>query len=334
MMDLTTTYMGLTLKSPLIASASPLNTDIGNLKRLEDMGTGAVVLPSLFQEQIEAEAVRQEHLTTMVAESSPEAQSYFPEAAEYRVGPEQYLDLVARAREAVDIPIIASLNGITNQGWIEHARLIEEAGAHGLELNIYFIPADISMSGRDVEQRYVDIVKAVRKTVSIPVAVKLSPYFSAVGHMAIELQEAGADALVLFNRFYQPDLDIGMLQVLTDLNLSGPNEIRLPLLWLGVLSGRVKASLAATTGVTNAEEVVKYLLVGADAVMSTSALLRNGIGHMAALLSGLELWLTSREFASLEEVRGLLSQRRVENPAAYERANYIRILQGYGAHNA
>ncbi len=211
---------------------------------------------------------------------------------------------------------------------------MQDAGASGLELNIYFIPADLTMSGRDVESRYIDIVKAVRRAVSIPLAVKLSPYFSSIGHVAVELQDAGADALVLFNRFYQPDIDIGKLQVLTDLNLSRPEEIRLPLLWLGVLAGRVKASLAATTGVSSAEEVVKYILAGADAVMSTSALLRHGIGHMEALLSGLELWLTSREFASLEEVRGLMSQKRVENPSAFERANYIRILQSYGGTHA
>ena len=334
MMDLATTYMGLTLKSPLIASASPLNTDIGNLKRLEDIGAGAAVLPSLFEEQIEAEAARQDRLTSAVGESFPEALSYFPETAEFRVGPEQYLDLIARAREAVDIPVIASLNGTTSEGWIDYAKLFQDAGASALELNIYFIPADLTMSGRDVESRYIDIVKAVRRAVSIPLAVKLSPYFSSIGHMAVELQDAGADALVLFNRFYQPDIDIGKLQVLTDLNLSRPEEIRLPLLWLGVLAGRVKASLAATTGVSGADEVVKYILAGADAVMSTSALLRHGIGHMEALLSGLELWLTSREFASLEEVRGLMSQRRIENPSAFERANYIKILQGYGAAHA
>ncbi len=334
MMDLTTTYMGLTLKSPLIASASPLNIDIGNLKRLEDIGAGAAVLPSLFEEQIEAEAARQDRLTSTVGESFPEALSYFPESVEYRVGPEQYLDLIARAREAVDIPVIASLNGTTSEGWIDYAKLLQDAGASGLELNIYFIPADLTMSGRDVESRYIDIVKAVRRAVSIPLAVKLSPYFSSIGHIAVELQDAGADALVLFNRFYQPDIDIGKLQVLTDLNLSRPEEIRLPLLWLGVLAGRVKASLAATTGVSGADEVVKYILAGADAVMSTSALLRHGIGHMEALLSGLELWLTSREFASLEEVRGLMSQKRVENPSAFERANYIRILQSYGGTHA
>jgi dihydroorotate dehydrogenase (fumarate) len=328
-MDLSTRYMRLSLKNPLVASASPLNTDIGNVRRLEDAGAAAIVLPSLFEEQIAEEAARQEHLTSTVEESFPEALSYFPESAEYRVGPEQYLDIVARAGEAVDIPIIGSLNGTTSEGWISYARLIEEAGAKGLELNIYFIPADITVSGREVEKRYIEIVKAVRATVKIPVAVKLSPYFSSIGYMAKAVEKAGANALVLFNRFYQPDLDLAMLKVLPDLKLSSPDEIRLPLLWLAVLSGRMKASLAATTGVASADEVLKYLLAGADVVMSTSALLRHGVGYMATLLSGLEAWLEVREFGSIDEVRGLMSQQRVENPQAFERANYIRILQGY-----
>lgn len=330
-MDLTTDYMGLSLKNPLIASASPLNTDIANLRRLEDAGTAAVVLPSLFEEQIDAEAAHHDALTAFVAESSPEALSYFPQPAEYQFGPHQYLDLVRRASEAVDIPVIASLNGTTDQGWISYAEEIAKAGAKGLELNIYFIPADTGLSGREVEERYVDIVKAVRAIVSIPLAVKLSPYFSSMGHMAREMEQAGADALVLFNRFYQPDVDLAELKVLTDLKLSSPDEIRLPLLWLAILSGRVEASLAATTGVASEDEVVKYILAGADVVMSTSALLRHGPDHMATLAEGLEAWLMARGFGSLGDARGLLSQQRIANPAAFERANYIKILQGYEA---
>jgi dihydroorotate dehydrogenase (fumarate) len=329
-MDLTTRYMGLDLKNPLVASASPLNADLGNLKRLEDVGTAAVVLPSLFEEQIEAEAARYDHLTGFNAESSPEAQSYFPARADYKVGPQQYLDLVRRASGSLDIPVIASLNGTTDHGWISYAKSIEEAGAAALELNIYFIPADLSLTGHDVEQRYLDILKSVRAIVSIPVAVKLSPYFSAVGSMALALERAGADALVLFNRFYEPDLDIARLQVLADLNLSQPNEIRLPLLWLAVLSGRVKVSLAATTGVTSADEVVKYLLAGADVAMTTSALLRHGVDYVEVLLAGLTSWLRSREFASVNQMRGIMSQQRMQDPQAFERANYIKILQGYG----
>ena len=328
-MDLTTRYMGLALRNPLVASASPLNTEIGNLRRLEDAGAAAIVLPSLFEEQIEAEAARYDRLTAAPAESFAEALSYFPEQTEYRVGPNAYLDLIRRARDAVEVPIIASLNGTANEGWISYARLIEKAGASGLELNIYFIPADLSLTGAAIEQRYLDIVRSVRTMVSIPVAVKLSPYFSAVGNMALALEKAGADGLVLFNRFYQPDIDLARLAVLPDLNLSQPNEIRLPLLWLAILSGRVKASLAATTGVTTADEVVKYLLVGADVVMTTSALLRQGVDHMAVLLAGLESWLDAREFASLGDMRGIMNQQKLRDPQAFERANYIRILQNY-----
>jgi dihydroorotate dehydrogenase (fumarate) len=214
-------------------------------------------------------------------------------------------------------------------GWLSYARAIEEAGASGLELNIYFIPADLTLSGAEVEQRYLDILKRVRATVSIPIAVKLSPYFSAVGNMALALERAGADALVLFNRFYQPDIDLGQLKLMTDLQLGRPNEIRLPLLWPAVLSGKVKASLAATTGVTSADEAIKYLLVGADVVMTTSALLRHGVGHMATLPDGLKAWLAAREFSSLGEARGIMSQQKMDNPQAFERANYIKILQGY-----
>ena len=330
-MDLTTQYMGLSLKNPLVASASPLNTDIGNLRRLEDAGAAAVVLPSLFEEQIEAEADRLDFLTAFNAESTPEAASYFPNSDGYRVGPRQYLDLIRRAREAVDIPVIASLNGITDDGWVSYAGLMAQAGASGLELNIYFIPGDLSLTGVEVEQRYLDILRAVRAMVSIPVAVKLSPYFSSLGSMALALRGAGADALVLFNRFYQPDIDVSRLEVLTDLELSRHNEVRLPLLWLAVLAGRVNFSLAASTGVATADDVVKYLLVGADVVMTTSALLRHGVGHMGVLLEGLNAWMGAREFSSLAEVRGILSQRKVRDPQAFERANYIKILQGYPA---
>jgi dihydroorotate dehydrogenase (fumarate) len=328
-MDLNTRYMGLHLKNPLVASASPLTGEPDNIRRLEDAGAAAVVLPSLFQEDIEAEAARYDFLTSAGEDSWPEAHTNFPPGADYRLGPKEYLDLVRKASAAVEIPVIASLNGITNEGWISYARLIEEAGAKGLELNIYFIPADLAQTGHDVERRYLDIVRAVRAAVSLPLAVKLSPYFSAVGSMTHALQDAGADAFVLFNRFYQPDLDLVRLQVLTDLKLSDPTEIRLPLLWLAVLSGRMRASLAASTGVATATEVVKYLLVGADVVMTTSALLRFGVGHMATLLDGLEKWLAARGFTSLDQVRGIMSQRKMRDPQAFERANYIKILHGY-----
>jgi dihydroorotate dehydrogenase (fumarate) len=328
-MDLATRYMGLQLKNPLMASASPLTGELDSLRRLEDAGAAALVLPSLFQEEIEAEAARYEHLTSAHDESWPEGLSNFPKLPDPQHGPHHYLELVRRARQALGVPVIASLNGISDEGWTSYAKQLEQAGANGIELNIYFIPADLAATGRDVEQRYLDILRSVRAAVSIPVAVKLSPYFSSVGNMAMALHEAGAAALVLFNRFYQPDLDLTRLQVLTDLKLSEPNEIRLPLLWLAVLAGRTKASLAASTGVTGAEEVVKYLLVGADVVMTTSSLLRQGPDHMATLLAGLDQWLDARGFTSLKHVRGIMSQRSLRDPQAFERANYIKILQGY-----
>jgi dihydroorotate dehydrogenase (fumarate) len=328
-MDLTTRYMGLQLRNPLVASASPLTGELDSLRRLEDAGAGALILPSLFQEEIEAETARYEHLTTTHDDSWPEGLSNFPKLADAQHGPHHYLELVRRARQAVGVPVIASLNGISDEGWTSYAQQLEQAGANGLELNIYFIPADLAVTGRDVEQRYLDILRSVRAAVSIPVAIKLSPYFSSVGNMAMALHDAGADALVLFNRFYQPDLDLTRLQVLTDLKLSDANEIRLPLLWLAVLAGRTKASLAASTGVNSAEEVIKYLLVGADVVMTTSSLLRQGPGHMATLLAGLEKWLDSRGFTSLQHVRGIMSQRSMRDPQAFERANYIKILHGY-----
>jgi dihydroorotate dehydrogenase (fumarate) len=327
-MDLTTRYMGLELKNPLVASASPQNADLGNIRRLEESGAAAIVLPSIFEEQIDAEMRHYQTLTAVGLESSPEAQSYFPESDE--PGPQQYLDLIRRAVAAVDIPIIGSLNGTTNEGWIAYAKLIEEAGASGLELNIYFIPTDLSSTGRDVELRYLDILREVRKAIDIPVAIKLGPYFSAMGQIAMEFVGAGADALVLFNRFYQPDIDLVELRLLNDLQLSRASEMRLPLLWIAVLSGRIDASLAASTGVEDSEQVLKYLLAGADVVMTTSALLRNGPRYIEKLLTGTITWLSARDIESVGEIRGLLSQNRSRNPNSFGRANYMKILQGYG----
>ena len=328
-MDLTTHYLGLALKNPLVASASPLTGEPDNIKRLEEAGAAAVVLPSLFQEEIEADEERFDRLTGAGEYCWPEASGHFPVLTGYDHGPRHYLDLIARARRAVDIPVIASLNGVTNDGWINYARLMEEAGASALELNIYQIPADLALTGAAVERGYLDIVTAVRASVSIPIAVKLSPYFSALGGMVLAIQAAGANGVVLFNRFYQPDIDVTRLRVATDLRLSDPGEVRLPLLWTAVLSGRVDLSLAASTGVETAEDVVKYLLAGAHVVMTTSSLLRHGAGHMARLLSGLEAWAAARGFTSLDQVRGLMNQRQMAHPQAYERANYIRILRGY-----
>ena len=328
-MTLATRYLGLSLRNPLVAGASPLTREIGNLRRLEDLGVGAVVIPSIFEEQIEAEDQLLESLVETGRDSYAEALTYFPVAASYGIGPERYLEVLRRASKAVDIPVIASLNGTTNRGWIEYACLLEEAGASAIELNIYFLPADLKTSGREVEQRYVDILKAVKKAVKIPVAVKLGPYFSAMGHMARELDACGADGLVLFNRFYQPDIDLARLTLLRDLALSSRNEIRLPLLWIGILAGRLKASLAASTGVESADEVVKYILAGADVVMTSSALLRHGVDHAKRLLDGLKEWLKARELDGLERIRGRMSQRHLGDATAFERANYIQILQGY-----
>jgi dihydroorotate dehydrogenase (fumarate) len=328
-MDLATNYLGLALKSPLIASSSPLNLEIGNIRLLEDNGAAAVVLPSIFEEQIEQEAAEIERFTTVGADSFAEALSYFPPAASYHAGPSRYLEVIRQARDAVDIPVIASLNGMTNTGWTQYARLIEEAGADAIELNIFFIPSDPLLSGRDVEQRYVDVLQAVKQVVNIPVAMKLSPYFSSIGNFVCELDRAGADGFILFNRFYQPDIDLATLRLQPDLELSTPAEIRLPLLWIGLLAGQIHGSLAASTGVETVDEVIKYLLVGADAVMTTSALLRHGVGHIKTLADGLVQWLDAREVCSVVDIRGRMCQRRISDPTAFERANYIQIIQGW-----
>jgi dihydroorotate dehydrogenase (fumarate) len=328
-MDLTTRYLGLGLKSPIVASASPLTGEVDNIRHLEDLGAGAVVLPSIFEEQIEREQEMIERLAAIGADSYSEALTYFPKAGSFQVDLGPYLKVLDQAAKAVDIPVIASLNGTTARGWVSYAKEMEKAGAAALELNVYFIPACAEMSGREVEDRYIDIVKAVKRSVRIPVAMKLSPYFSSMHHMAARLVDAGADGLVLFNRFYQPDIDLALLALLPSVALSTSAEIRLPLLWVGVLAGRVQASLAASTGVETADEVIKYLLAGADVVMTTSALLRHGVDYMKALVDGLKSWLEARELETLDKVRGRMSQRNIVDPTVFERANYIQVLQGY-----
>jgi len=330
-MDLRTNYMGLELKNPVVASASPLSEKLDNFRRMEDAGAAAVVMFSLFEEQIKHENAAIEHLITSGAESFAESLSYFPEFEDYETGPDEYLNLLRRAVEAVDIPVIASLNGITNEGWVDTARLMQDAGASGIELNAYYIPADLYVDGREVERRYLEVLKAVKAAVTIPVAMKLSPFFSATGNMARQFDEAGADALVLFNRFYQPDLDLEEMAVVTSLELSDPAEIRLPLLWIGVLYGRINASLAATTGVHSPLELIKYLLAGADVVMTTSGMLRQGIGFLTTLVEGLSDWMEARQFESVAQLRGTMSQVNCLNPGAFERANYIKILENYKA---
>jgi len=328
-MDLRTTYMGLPLKNPIVASASPLSEKLDNIKRMEDAGAAAVVMFSLFEEQIKRENAAIEQLITAGTNSFAESLSYFPDYEDYETGPEEYLKLLNQASEAVDIPVIGSLNGVTNEGWVDTARMMQEAGASGIELNIYYIPANLYMSGREVEQRYLDVLKAVKNSVSIPVALKLSPFFSAMGNMARQFDEAGVDALVLFNRFYQPDFDLEKLDVMVNLELSTASEIRLPLLWIAVLYGRINASLAATRGVHSHIEAIKYLMAGADAVMTTSALLRHGIDFLTTLVDGLQTWLEDRRYESVQQMKGSMSQINCLDPGAFERANYIKIIESY-----
>lgn len=328
MTRLNTTYLGMKLRSPIVVSACTLSEEVDNIVRMEDSGAGAVVMFSMFEEQIRKEEMRMETIMQSTNNVFAEASDFFPDLDEYHVATAQYLETVRKAKERVKIPIIGSLNGITPKGWIDYAKQLEQAGADALEVNIFYIPADIRLSGVDVEQRYLDIIKLVRQTVKIPIAVKMNPYFSAMGHTALQMQEAGADGLVLFNRFYQPDYDILQLKVVHDLAYSEAAEIRLPLLWIAILSGQIKASLAATTGVQSATEVIKYLLAGADVTMTASALYKNGISYISTMEKSLLLWMDSMGFQSLDYFKGSMNQTNVSDPTAYERANYIRILEG------
>ena len=332
-MSLATTYLGLDLKNPLVASASPLNAKLDNLRRLEDAGAGAIVLPSLFQEQVEHEEAANEAKQLAYADSSPEAMTYFPpaNAGPYGLVPERYLELVRRGTDAVGIPVIASLNGSSKAGWIEYAHLVEQAGAVAIELNMYHIPADLLESGREIEARYVDIVDAVCRAVAVPVSVKLTPYLSSIGHFATTLVSHGAAGLVLFNRLLEPDIDLVAMRLSDRLELSTPDELRLPLLWTAILAGRTPASLATSSGVTGPEEVVKCILAGADAVMTTSAVLRGGMGAMTHMVDGLRRWMGEREIADLAAMRGMMSWERSRDRSVYTRANYLRILERYAA---
>lgn len=328
-MDLSTRYLGLELKHPVVASAGPLSHTLDGIRRLEDGNAAAVVLFSLFEEQVRQEQQLTEAQMAAGADSFAESLSYFPQSAEYDVGPEPYLNLVRSAAEACDIPIIASLNGVTAEGWLDHAKLLQEAGAAALELNVYYVAADLTTCSAEVEQRYVDVLRAVKEGVDIPVALKLGPYFSAFGAMARRLAENGADGLVLFNRFYQPDFDLTALAVAPTLELSQAQDMRLPLLWVALLSGRLNLSLAASSGIQTADEVAKYLLAGADVTMTTSALLRHGPEYLGRLVVDLTTWMERQGYAGVNEMRGAMSQRHVDDPAAFERANYIRVLQSY-----
>lgn len=329
MIDLTTKYLGLTLKSPLVASASPLCEQVENLRRMEDNGIGAVVLPSLFEEQLRLESGALDSDLHRGTESFGEALSYFPELEDYKLGPEAYLELVRNAKAAVSVPVIASLNGTSRSGWIDYARQIEQAGADALELNLYNLVTDPIRTSAQVEQDHYELVREVKKSVHIPLAVKLSVFFTAPANLAKRLDEAGADALVLFNRFYQADFDIEQLEVVPRLTLSQPYELLLRLRWVAIIYGHVKADLAITGGVHRAEDVLKSMMAGARVAMMTSALLEHGTGHVARVLSDLRRWMEEREYVSIEQMQGSLSHRNAPNPAAIERMNYIRVLSSY-----
>ncbi len=328
-LDTRTTYLGLDLKSPLVVSANPLTESIANLRRMEDAGAAAVVLFSLFEEQIRAEREALDHHLNYGTDSYAEALTYFPEPEQYHVGTAAYLQLIRDAKAALDIPVIASLNGVSLGGWVDFAREMEGAGADALELNIYWLPTDPDISGAQVEELYLSIVRAVKAAVNIPLAVKLSPFFSSFTHMALRLEEAGADALVLFNRFYQPDIDLETLEVRPNVILSTPQALRLPLTWIGLLYGRVKLDLAATSGVHTPEDVIKLVMAGANVTMTASALLRHGIEYLTTLDSGMRAWLEQNEYESIRQMRGSVSQINAADPGAFERAQYIRSLQGY-----
>jgi len=327
-MKLHTKYMGLELNSPIIVSACTLSEEISNIVQMEEHGAGAVVLFSLFEEQIRQEEAKYNGIAYSTTYSFAEALDYFPKLDEFNVGADAYLEHIRKAKESVQIPVIASLNGITNEGWIDFSRQMEQAGADGIEINIFFIPADMQLSSQQVEHRYLNIIEAIKTNVKIPVAVKLNPYFSAIGNMSLRMEQAGANALVLFNRFYQPDFDINELKLVHDLHYSVAGEIRLPLLWTALLYGKVKLSLAATTGVQSVVEVVKYLLSGADVVMTASSLYKNGIPYLRQLNTDLEAWMQMMGFDNLSDFRGSMSQQNISDPTAYERANYIKILEG------
>ncbi len=327
MIDLKTNYLGLQLRTPLVASASPLSQELDGIRRLEDAGASAVVLYSLFEEQLRQESFELEYHLSEGTDSFAEATSFFPQPNEFHLGPEGYLNHIRRAKQAVKVPIIASLNGTTVGGWTLYANLIQEAGADALECNIYSIAADPDLTSLAIEKEYLDILKAVKSAVKIPVAIKLSPYFSNMANMAKRLDEAGANALVLFNRFYQPDINLEELEIQPNVLLSGPQALRLPLTWIGILYGRIRANLAATSGVHSSEDVVKLLMVGADVTMLCSALLRNGIEHLRKVEAGLLEWMEKHEYESVQQMKGSMSQIRCPNPSAFERAQYMKAVK-------
>jgi dihydroorotate dehydrogenase (fumarate) len=329
MTDLQTKYLGLTLKNPIVASSSPLAETLDGMRRLEEAGASAIVMPSLFEEQIAHEGRSLDHFLSCGSESYGEAVSYFPEQADFHIGPEKYLELVQKARASLEIPIIASLNGISAGGWTDWARLLEEAGAQALELNEYYIPTDPNKSGAAVEEQYLEVLQKVKGSVRIPVAVKLNPFFSSTANMCRKLVEAGADGLVLFNRFYQPDIDLESLEVVPKLVLSSSDELRLPLRWVAILYSRLKTDFAITSGVHNHADVLKAMMSGANVVMLASELLRFGVRRIGEILADTSAWMEEHEYQSIKQMQGSMSQQNVAVPAAFERANYMRALHSW-----
>ncbi|MBU0558845.1 MAG: dihydroorotate dehydrogenase-like protein [Bacteroidetes bacterium] len=328
-MDLTTTYMGLTLKNPVVPSASPLSHSLDNVRALEDAGAAAIVVHSLFEEQITHESGELDHYLSYGTESYAEATTYFPEPNAFNVGPYEYLDLIADMKKAVKIPIIGSLNGVSTGGWVNYAKNIQEAGADALELNVYYIPTNTNLKSEEIEKMYIETLKAVKANVSIPVAIKLSPFFTSMANMAHKLDAAGADALVMFNRFYQPDFDLDKLEVIPNLVLSTNWEMRLPLRWTAILYGQIKASLAVTSGVQNYQDVLKVMMAGGSVAMMCSELLMNGTLRITEVLDNLKKWMEEKEYSSIKMMQGSMSQKSVNEPAAFERANYMKTLQSY-----
>ncbi len=331
-MTLSTTYLGLNLKHPVVPSASPLTYTLDGVCKLEDAGAPAIIMHSLFEEQINAESQELDHYLSYGIDTSAEALNYFPDADSYQIGTDEYLNLVNRAKQVTDIPIIGSLNGVSSGGWTDYAKKIEQAGADALELNIYYIPTDINLNGAEVEQMYVDVVRDVKDSVTVPVAVKISPYFSSTANMAARLVEAGADGLVLFNRFYQPDFDLEALEVVHRLSLSAegtPHAFRLPMRWVAILYSQIAVDFAITSGVHSHEDVLKGMMAGAKITTMASHLLRYGVGSLGEILENMKVWMEEHEYESVEQMQGSMSQQNVAEPAAFERANYMKLLQSW-----
>jgi dihydroorotate dehydrogenase (fumarate) len=330
-MKLTTRYLGFKLRTPLVPSASPLSEKIDNIKRMEDAGASAVVFHSLFEEQLRRDHHELHHYLEQGTESYAESLTYFPEPAEFKVGPEAYLEHIAQAKSAVDIPIIGSLNGTTFGGWMKFAQQIEQAGADALELNIYSIPSDSEISGEDIETSYLTILASIKEQLKIPVAVKLSPFFTNFARFARRADRSGADALVLFNRFYQPDIELETLEISPNVLLSTPMAMRLPMRWIAMLYGRIGANLAATSGIHRATDALKMLMAGADVTMLCSVLLRRGIDHIRVIEREIREWMEEHEYESVEQLKGSMSQKNCPDPSAFERAQYMRALETYPA---